>query len=75
MSEEVKEVIERYGKGHLIATTACMGGELSTNALAMVTARELGDNNTAGFHYNKIVEFMEFCIDMFGDGFGDKNSF
>lgn len=69
LKSEVKEIIERYGKGHIIATTACIGGELSSCALAMANAREIGDQKTAAIHYNKIVDFMKYCIDIFGDDF------
>ena len=69
LKSEVKEIIERYGKGHIIATTACIGGELSSCALAMANAREVGDQKTAAIHYNKIVDFMKYCIDIFGDDF------
>lgn len=69
LKSEVKEIIERYGKGHIIATTACIGGELSSCALAMTNAREVGDQKTAAIHYNKIVDFMKYCIDIFGDDF------
>ena len=69
LKSEVKEVVEKYGKGHLIATTACIGGELSSNALSMMNARKLGDQQTASYHYNKIISFVEFCLDLFGDDF------
>ena len=69
LKSEAKEIIERYGKGHIIATTACIGGELSSCALAMTNAREVGDQKTAAIHYNKIVDFMKYCIDIFGDDF------
>ena len=69
LKSEVREVVEKYGKGHLIATTACIGGELSSNALSMMNARKLGDQQTASYHYNKIISFVEFCLDLFGDDF------
>ena len=69
LKSEVREVVEKYGKGHLIATTACIGGELSSNALSMIKARQLGDQQTASYHYNKIISFVEFCLDLFGDDF------
>ena len=69
LKSEVREVVEKYGKGHLIATTACIGGELSSNALSMMNARKLGDQQTASYHYNKIISFVEFCLDLFGNDF------
>ena len=65
---ELAEVMKKY-KGHVIATTACMGGELSTNALAMTLAEDVGDIATAKVHYDKINEFMAYCMQVFGDDF------
>ena len=39
---ELATVMSNY-KGHVIASTACMGGELSTNAYAMDLAEEVND--------------------------------
>ena len=65
---ELKEVMNKY-KGHVIATSACMGGELSTNAYSMAQAEEVNDMSSAGVFYNNILEFMKYCIDVFGDDF------
>ena len=40
LKREVEEIIGK-NPGHIIATTACLGGELSKNVLAMENAREL----------------------------------
>ena len=65
---ELKEVMNKY-RGHVIATTACMGGELSTNAYSMAKAEEVNDMSSANVFYNNILEFMKYCIDIFGDDF------
>ena len=65
---ELAEIMRKY-KGHIIATTACIGGELSSNALLMAMAEEVNDMNSAKVYYDNIVEFMKFCIDLFGDDF------
>ena len=68
LKSEVEEVMSRY-KGHIIATTACMGGELSTHAYAMTLAQEKGDMEEAKAHYEHIVKFVEWCISVFGSDF------
>ena len=68
LKEELKEVMSRY-RGHVIATTACMGGELSTNALLMAEAQKVNDMKSAQYFYNEICEFIKFCLDVFGDDF------
>lgn len=55
--------------GHLIATTACLGGELSTNAYQMALAERVGDMKSAEFYYNNIINFMRYCIKLFGEDF------
>ena len=42
--EELSTVVKKY-RGHLIATTACMGGELSTNVLLAAMSKKVNDMN------------------------------
>ena len=65
---ELKEVMERY-KGHVIATTACMGGELSTLAYDMSIAEDKEDKEIQQLCYNNIINFMKFCLEVFGTDF------
>lgn len=51
---ELANIVKKY-QGHLIATTACMGGELST---------ALADKD-----YEAADEFIGFCRSLFGDDF------
>ena len=66
--EELAAVVTKY-KGHLIATTACMGGELSTNALGMAEAENVGDMTSAKVFYDEICAFVDYCVNLFGDDF------
>ncbi len=68
LKSELEEVIGRY-KGHVIATTACIGGELSSKALLMHNCREVNDNVNAEKYYKEIEEFIDFCLKVFGDDF------
>lgn len=68
LKEELSAIIEK-NPGHLIATTACMGGELSTHAYAMQLAFDVNDTETAAFHYDKISQFITYCLNLFGDDF------
>ena len=68
LKSEVEEIMLRY-RGHIIATTACMGGELSTNAYAMAIAQNKNDITTAQYHYEQIQNFMEWCLQVFGTDF------
>ena len=66
--EELASVVKKY-PGHLIASTACMGGELSTNALAMVEAESVNDMTSAKVFYDNICAFVDYCVNLFGQDF------
>ena len=68
LKSELKEIMSKY-KGHVIATTACLGGELSTNALAMHEAETVNDMTSAKIFYDKILDFMKYCLEVFGEDF------
>ncbi len=65
---EIDDVISS-NPGHVIATTACIGGELSSNILRMEKARQVGDAKEATAAYNQIVAFIEWCKIIFGEDF------
>ena len=60
LKSELKDIMQKY-KGHIIATTACIGGELSTKALAMVNAQKKDDIETATLAYQDICTFIQFA--------------
>lgn len=62
-----KEV--KKNPGHLIATTACLGGELSTNIKEMENSRAIGDMQTAAEAKSNIINFVLWCKDLFGEDF------
>lgn len=66
--EELTKIINKY-PGHIIATSACMGGELSTAAYNMALAESVNDMANAGVYYNQICEFVEYCLNLFGEDF------
>ena len=66
--EELRKIMSKY-KGHVVASTACMGGELSTAAYNMVCAENVGDMNSAKVFYDQICDFITYCKDVFGDDF------
>ena len=68
LKSELKEIMAKY-KGHVIATSACIGGELSKSAQGMELAMAKGDTVLAQKFYNNIISFIEFVQDIFGDDF------
>jgi DNA polymerase-3 subunit alpha len=63
------ENIVKSDPGHLIATSACIGGELSKNVLEMEKARRIGDMQTAEECKQNIIKFVLWCKDVFQDDF------
>ena len=68
----LKEDLERIVKenpGHLIATTACIGGELGSCILELESARRIGDEQTSLKKKQQIIDFVLWCKELFGDDF------
>lgn len=69
LKSELKYVVEKYGKGNLIASSACLGSEIDFCILKMHEAEQIGDIKYKRQYYNELVEFIKFCLDIFGDDF------
>ena len=67
--QELKQVIEKHGKGHLIATTACIGGELGTLLQYMQQSKNENDLTSFQTLKNLLDNFIIFCLDLFQDDF------
>ena len=55
--------------GHVLATTACIGGELSQLVLALVDARHVGNKQAEEEINQHIYHFITWCLGIFGDNF------
>ena len=65
---DLEEIVAKYPNS-LIATTACLGGELSTHAVNYARASRMGDFDTIGQEYQNIVDFVQWCQRLFGEDF------
>ena len=68
LKSELENIVKK-NPGHLIATSACIGGELSGNVLIMENARQTGDKETASKAKMDIINFVCWCMSLFGDDF------
>ena len=57
---EIEQIVKE--KGHLIASSACLGGALPTYILQYAQTNSLEDKQ-------KIVNFIEWCLNIFGEDF------
>ena len=69
LKSELEQIINKYGKGHIIATTACIGGELGTSIQKLTEAETNRDIGQQMFWHQNIVDFIQFCLKVFGDDF------
>jgi gamma-glutamyl-gamma-aminobutyrate hydrolase PuuD len=68
LKSDLVEIMKRF-PGSVIATTACLGGELSTSVNNMLAAEAVFDMDTRQKEHDNIVQFILFCKDIFGDDF------
>ncbi len=66
--DDLKEIVNKYPNS-LIATTACLGGELSIATINLINAENVFDTDTAAIEHNHIVDFLLFCKELFGEDF------
>lgn len=66
LKTEVEEVVKKYGKGHIFASSACLGSELDRAILDLHEAEQLDNLRGINEAHNKIVSFLEWCINTYG---------
>jgi len=66
LKSELQQIMINY-KGHVIATTACMGGELSSKLYELSLMEQTHMDDVARASKKKeIIDFLNFCIEIFG---------
>ena len=66
--DELEEIVHKY-PGTLIATTACIGGEVSSQVLNLIKAEKHEDAAGVAYAHTDIVKFVLWCKKLFGDDF------
>ena len=66
--DELAQIVEKYPNS-LIATTACLGGKLSTETLNLIKAEKNNDIASREEAHHNIVNFMLWCKKIFGEDF------
>ena len=67
--QELEQTIKKYGKGHLISSSACIGSSLGYHLLQMRDAEQIGDKKKRKKAHDKIVEHVLFCKKNFDTDF------
>ena len=66
--EDLREIVEKYPNS-LIATSACLGGELSTSTLNLINSEATDDREGRLEAHSNIVSFVQWCKNLFGEDF------
>jgi len=66
--DELEEIINKYPNS-LITTTACIGGQVSSQVLNLIKAEKHEDAAGAAEAHNNIVRFILWCKKLFGEDF------
>ena len=64
---EIEKIIKRYGKGHLYASTACIGGYCGQQILALNEAETIDNIVGRKEAHDNLVKFILWCKKTFGD--------
>ena len=68
LKKDLEEIVTK-NPGHLIASSACIGGELGKSILELTAAEKIGDKVSAEKYHNQIVDFILWNKKIFGDNF------
>ena len=68
LKEDLERIVRKY-PNCLIATTACLGGELSTLVDQMLNAETMFDIDTRATKHQEIVDFVQWSKSLFGEDF------
>ena len=66
--DDLEEIVHKYPNS-LIATTACIGGQVSSQVLNLIKAEKYNDEAGIADAHNDIVNFILWCKNLFGDDF------
>lgn len=68
LKDELSHLVAKY-PGHLIASTACLGGELATLTNELIKAEKKKDEEEIIRLKTDIVGFLNYCVTLFGKDF------
>ena len=66
--QDLANIVQKYPNS-LIATSACLGGELSSTTMELIDAETLNNQNEIDKKHKRIVDFILWCKELFGEDF------
>ena len=67
LKSEVEEIISRYGRGHIYASTACIGGFVGQKILELHEAEAMNDTMGRKDAHDALVDFILWSKTTFGE--------
>lgn len=69
LKSDLRQIVKKYGKGNLIASSACLGSEVDYCILKMYEAEQIGDKKHRKQYFNQLNNHIRYCLDLFNDDF------
>ena len=69
LKSDLRQIVKKYGKGNLIASSACLGSEVDYCILKMHEAEQIGDKKHRKQYFNQLNNHIAYCLDLFDDDF------
>lgn len=66
---ELEAIVQKYGKGHLIMSSACIGSIIGQKLLEMRECEQKDDTKSRKKAHDEIVKHILFCKKLFGDDY------
>ena len=67
LKSEIEEIISRYGRGHIYASTACIGGFVGQKILELHEAETMNDTMGRKEAHDALVDFILWSTTTFGE--------
>lgn len=68
LKSELKSIIKK-NPGHVVATSACIGGQLPKAILKLIAAERNKNEAECAAARDEINSFLDFCVEVFGNDF------
>lgn len=69
LKSELAAVVEKYGRGNLVASSACLGSEVDWCILKMSECEQIGDKKHRKQYFQQLDNYIRYCLDLFGNDF------
>lgn len=69
LKSDLRAIVNKYGRGNLIASSACLGSEVDFCILKMAECEKKCDIDGKRQYYNQLINHINYCLDLFDNDF------